>query len=331
MNYLYFNMSCKVTIGNLVFERVNAIKIEQSIKKQSDTAKIILPREYRSVIIDNKLGSIAQKNITDFIKVGDAVSISLGYDGDNVEEFTGYVTSIGADVPLEIECEDEMFKLRRSNFVKVFPSVNLLDLLKYIAPDYKCNVIDNINLGKFSIANVSAFKVLESLRTNYGLFSYFVGKTLTIGFAISIVPQKVHDINFNRNVRANESNDLKFVKKEDLKLLLKGIALNKKGKRLNYEFGDKNGSQRTLHFTDKTLDELKELTQKTYKSLNFDGYKGKIPTWGIPRTKAGEGVYLTDPNIEKSERNGKYLIEGVEINFNSTDGFKRDNELGLKL
>ena len=121
-----------------------------------------------------------------------------------------------------------MFKLRRSNFVKVFPSVNLLDLLKYIAPDYKCNVID-INLGKFFNRQCFGFfKVLESLRTNYGLFSYFVGKTLTIGFAISIVPQKVHDINFNRNVRANESNDLKFVKKEDLKLLLKGIALNKK-------------------------------------------------------------------------------------------------------
>ncbi len=331
MNYLYYNMTCKVIIGNLVTEGVNSVKIEQSIKKQSDTAVITLPREFQSIMIDNKQGSIARKNITDFIKVGNPVSINLGYDGDNVQEFAGYVTSIGADVPLIIECEDEMYHLRRSNFVKVFPSVYLLDLLKYIAPNYKYNVIDNINLGKFTIANVSAFKVLESLRTNYGLFSYFVGKTLTIGFAISIVPQKVHAINFERNVRAEESNDLKFVRKEDLKLLLKGIALNKKGKRLNYEFGDKNGTQRTLHFTEKTLAELKELTQKTYKSLNFDGYKGKIPTWGLPRTKAGEAVFLTDPNIEKSERNGKYLIESVEINFNGSDGFKRSNELGLKL
>ncbi|MBL7868883.1 MAG: hypothetical protein JNM71_12785 [Flavobacterium lindanitolerans] len=331
MNYLFFNMTCQVTIGNLQFDRVHSVKIEKSIKELSDKAKIIVPREYNSVIINGNVDSIARKNITEFIKVGDPVSIKLGYDGDNVEEFAGVVSSIGADVPLEIECEDGMWHLKQTNYTKVFKNLKLLELLKYIAPNVKHQVIDNINLGKFTISNVSAYRVLEELKTNYGLHSFFKEGVLTVGFMIDVKPLVVHQININRNVRATEANELKYLRKQDLKILLKGISLNRKGKRLKYDFGDKNGTVRTLHYTNKTLDELKNLTEKTYKSLNFDGYRGKIPTWGLPRTKPGDGAFITDPNYLKSDREGKYLIESVTIDFNADDGFKRENTLGMKI
>lgn len=331
MNFLYYNMTCHVTIGNVQFDRVNSIHIEKSIKQPTDTAKIIIPREYNSVIVNGNVDSFARKNITEYIKVGDAVTISLGYDGNNEEEFTGVVSSIGADVPLEIECENDMWHLKRTSFTKVFTNLKLLDLLRYIAPGYQYNVIDNVNLGKFTISTASAYKVLEDLRTNYGLHSYFKNKVLTVGFMIDVKPITPHLININRNVRANEANELKFVKKQDLNILLRGISINRKGKRLKYDFGDKNGAIRTLHYTDKTIDELKNLTEKTYKSLSFDGYRGKIPTWGLPRTKPGDGFDITDPNYVNSERAGKYLIEAVTIDFNANDGFKRENTLGMKL
>lgn len=331
MNFLYYNMTCYVTIGNVAFDAVNAVKIEKSIKQLTDTAKITIPREYNSVVIDGKADSIARKNITDYIKVGDAVSISLGYDGNNEEEFNGVVSSIGADIPLEIECEDLMWHLKRTSFTKVWKSLNLVDLLKYIAPGYKHDVIDNIHLGKFTISNVSAYKVLEELRTNYGLHSFFKNGVLTVGFMIDVKPITVHQVNINRNVRAMEASDLKYVRAKDLKILLRGISLQKKGKRLTYDYGDKNGAVRTLHFVNKTLDDLKNLTEKTYKSLSFDGYKGKLPTWGIPRTKPGDGMYIKDPNYQNSDREGKYLIESVTIDFNGSDGFKRENELGMKI
>lgn len=330
MNYLYFNMTCSVTIGKITFDRVNSINIIKSIKNLTDTARIVVPREYNSVIIDGNIDSIARKNIKEFIKVGDPVTISLGYDGLNEEEFIGVVSLIGAEIPLVIECEDEMWNLKRTNFTKTFTSLKLSELLAYIAPGIKYNLIDNISLGKYTISNVSAYRVLEDLRTNYGLHSFFKNHVLTIGFMIDVKPTTVHEITLNRNVRANES-DLKFLRKEDLKILLKGISLNKKGKRLTYDFGDKNGAVRTLHYTNKTESELKNLTEKTYKSLNFDGYRGKIPTWGNPRTKPGDGALIKDPNYENSDREGKYLIESVTIDFNATDGFKRDNELGMKL
>lgn len=331
MYYLYFNMTCHITIGNVSFNNVNAVRIEKSIKQLSDKAKIIVPREFSSIMYNGSVDSFARKNITDFIKVGDPVSISLGYDGDNQEEFSGFVSSIGADIPLEIECEDMMYQLKRSKFTKSFASLKLLDLLKYIAPGYQYNVIDNVSLGKFIISNASAYKVLEDLRTSYGLHSYFKKGVLTVGFMIDVKPITLHQININRNVRAKEDNSLKYIKKEDLQILFRGIAINKKGKRLLYDFGDPNGAIRTLHYTNKSFEELKNLTEKTYKSLSFDGYRGKIPTWGLPRTQPGDGVEITDPNYPNSDRQGRYLIEAVTIDFNGEVGFLRDNTLGMKI
>ncbi|MEE9408127.1 MAG: hypothetical protein V3V28_08640 [Polaribacter sp.] len=330
MRYLYYNMSCRVTIGNVMIDYVNSISITESIKKLADVATVVIPREYLAASIGGKTEKFANQNILKFIKVNDPVIIKLGYDGKLETEFTGYVSKVSADIPLVIECEDEMFQLRKSNFSKTFRSVSLLQLLKTIAPNYKYDVIDDIKLGKFTINNASAYRTLETLRKDYGLHSRFVGKILQVGFPISLIPQAVHEININRNVRA-QSNDLKFVRKEDFKILLKAISINKNGARLTSDFGDKDGAQRTLHFTNKTLSELKLLAEKNYKSLNFDGYQGSIPTWGLPRTKAGESVDITDPNYKNSERNGKYLIEEVIKKFNSTDGFKRINKLSLKL
>lgn len=318
---LYFNMTCKVIIGDVVVRYVNDITIEESIKMLEDKATIILPREFYSY---------SKRNILEFIQVDQPVEIKLGYDNDLKTEFKGFVKSINADIPLRIECEDEMHFLRKTNFSKSFLSLSLQELLNYIAPDYDHDIIDDVKLGKFTINNESAYQVLSRLRKDYGLHARFVNSVLVVGFPISMKPQQVHKININRNVRAQQS-DLKFVRKEDIKILLKAISINNNGTRIQEEFGERGGVQRTLHFINKTKSELKLLTEKNYKSLNFDGYQGSIPTWGIPRTKAGDSFDITDPNYENSERDGQYLIEGVTKKFNGTDGFKRINKLSLKL
>lgn len=328
MKYLYKNMSCQVRIGTIVFDRVNSITIQSSIKKISDIATIVVPRAFTRTQIEGRNTSIARKNITDIIKVDDPVQILLGYDGNLQEEFNGFVTRIGADQPLQIECMDGMAKLRKSNFSVAFENIRLKGLLNYIAPTYKHEVIDNVDLGKFTISNKSAYQVLEELRKNYGLHSYFKDAILHVAFPISLTPTQTHTYSINKNVRA-KSNNLEFVKKDDIKLLLKAISINNDGKRVFAEFGDKGGVQRTLHFSNRSKDELQKLALKNYKSLSFDGYQGMLPCWGEPRSKAGDAVQINDPKYK--ERNGRYLIEGVDIKFNGSDGFLRENTLGLKL
>jgi len=330
MNYLYHDMSCEIVLGQIKSKNVSAISINQSIKKLTDTAVIKLPREFNRLEKDGKTSSLKNRNVRDYIKVGDPVKISLGYDGKNEEEFSGYIAKIGADIPLVIECEDEMWKLKQTNFTISYKSVSLKQLLNVIANCYEIDVIDDVELGKFRVDNASAYEVLEQLRKDYGLHSRFVGKVLKVGFPVSIVPDAKHEINLNRNVRALR-NDLKFVSKDDVKVLIKAISINDDGKRLTADYGDNNGAVRTLHFTGKTLDELKELAEKNYKSLSFDGYQGKLPIWGVPRVHSGDTVEITDPNYPDSERDGAYLVEAVDITFNKSGGFKRDVKLSMKL
>lgn len=333
MKAMYYNMICSVAIGGLQTKFVKSIVINSSIKVLEDKATIVLPREFSHLQIEGKKSTLANKNITEVIKLGDAVKIQLGYDDVLYNEFEGYISRIGADVPLKIECEDEMWQLKQTDFTKSFAKLKLKDLLSYIAPSYTVNLLDeNIDLGSFVIENESAFQVLTRLRKDYGLHSRFdENKILVVGFPVSMKPTIKHQINMNRNVRARNIS-LEYVKAEDLRLLLKGISINDGGKRIVKTFGKNGGAIRTLHLgTNLTELQVNSLLEKHYKSLSFDGYKGKIPTWGLPLTKAGSAIAMTDPNYPNSDRSGDYLIESVKVSFNETDGWLRENTLSLKI
>ena len=137
MNYLYHNISLRITIAdNLQFTVCQSIHIESSVQVLANNAKIELPREFRNAVDQvGKTINIAGKSILDFMKRGDAIKIELGYDGDLQTEFEGYITKIGAEMPLLLECEDEMFQLKKADRVtKFIKSGKLIDILKAVVP-----------------------------------------------------------------------------------------------------------------------------------------------------------------------------------------------------
>lgn len=326
MALLYFNMVCRITLGNVQFEQVNAVNISQSIKSISDTAKITLPRHF-TVKVGDRPEELTRKRILDIIKVGDAVTIELGYDDDLATEFTGYISMISADIPMVIECEDEMYKLRKKTFNETLANAKLSDLVKIIAPGYEYDLIDDISLGKFEMKNATGADVFDALRDQYLLHSYFKGKVLTVGFPADISPGTTHQYNINRNIR--QARDLHFVRAEDQKLQIKAISNNSDGSKTVVTVGDEGGATRTLNFANKTQDQLKILADRNLKSLVFDGYTGKLSGFGLPRTVAGDAIEITDP--EESGREGTYLTEGVEINFSASVGFERILTPSLKI
>lgn len=326
MALLYFNMSCQINIGNIQFNTANAVEINQSIQELSDKAKVILPRNARRLLIDGVERTLEKRNVTDYIKVGDQVKIQLGYDNNNITEFEGYVTQLSSDIPLVIECEDEMYKLKKTTFNTTLKDATLLDLLKLIAPGYTYEVIDDIKLGKFIIENASAYEALEALRSDYLMHSYFKGKTLVVGFPSSFAPQEKLVYNL-KQVRSKS--DLQFVRKDDLKLQIKAISNNSDGSKKVVTVGETGGSVRTLNFMNKTEAELKQLANSNLKSLSFDGYQGSFDAIGTPSPKAGYSCELVDD--EYTERTGVYLIEGVTKLFNGSDGYKNVIKLSLKI
>lgn len=325
MAYLYFNMISEVTIGNIVINTPIKLSVTSSIKKLSDTAKLTFPRNF-NFVDNNKRTSTADKNITKFIKVGDKVSVKLGYDDNLKQEFTGYVAKISADTPLVIDCEDEMWKLKQTSFTKSYKNISLEGLLNDLLPNYPIKAI-NINLGKFIIKESSTFEVLQALRKDYLLHAYFKNGTLKVGFPTDIVT----DSSVNVDLKQTKSiSDLKYVKKDDIKLQIKAISNFRTGSKIIVEVGESGGAVRTLNFYEKSKSELEKLANDAYKNLSFDGFQGNLLLYGQPAITAGDTINIIDTVYSDSDRSGKYIVEEVVKEY-SQSGYTQKVKLGMKL
>jgi hypothetical protein len=333
MNSHYYNIGIKVTVGGkLTFNVVKSISIENTTEKFSDTAKIELPREFKNATQDNNGLSLAKKNILDFIKVGDTIKIEAGYNGNLQTEFNGYITVIGAEIPLLLECEDEMYKLKKMAIInKTYSNIKLKALLADIVKGYEIEALD-MDLGKFMIDKATPYKVVEELKQQYGIRCYFRGKTLVAGLVVDLKPQKNHDFTFGKNIR--KSSDLKYLTKEARKVWIKAESMQKGGKtkKPTFEYGDQGESEITLHAPlNLTQKELEAFTKKAYNSRTFEGYSGSIDGWALPKTQAGDVANLTDPNYSNKCRDGRFFIESVTTTINESEGFKRQNKLSFKI
>jgi hypothetical protein len=320
MMLMYFNMTADITVGDYVFKHIKSCEINQSIRELSDNATITLPR--RLYLKDNEV------SIVDYIKEGDEVDIKLGYDDNNYDEFKGYVREITADNPLQIICDDEMYKLKQGNFIESWESVTLKQLLNTIAPDYTIDCPD-VNLGKFEISSASPYIVLQELKRQYGLHTILRDGVLYVGF-VGDVKERVpvtHIYDLTKNVKKN---NLKYQRKESVNLKIKAISNLPNGKKLKVTVGstDPHAAIRTLNFGEKTEAELRKLATEALDTLRFDGYSGNIIGFGFDRTMAGDAIKIID--TKEKDREGTYFIESLKIRFGKTF-FERINTLSYKL
>ena len=105
-------LCAKIKIGNLTFDAFSKVEIKKTWKRFTDTASVSLPKElyYRE---GDQIKRV--ERIGDFIKTGDRVEIQLGYNTQLFTEFVGYVCrSPKINIPYTIECEDEMWQLKKS-------------------------------------------------------------------------------------------------------------------------------------------------------------------------------------------------------------------------
>lgn len=141
-------LCCRITIGDanpsnpmainnpITLTEVKEIEINESYKKLIGTAKITFPKGtvFKSTIIGNatlegkdasrittevmedgviieKRSSQSAVNATTF-KVGQRISIALGYNGVLKKMFEGYITAYNSDNLFELTCENMAYKLK---------------------------------------------------------------------------------------------------------------------------------------------------------------------------------------------------------------------------
>ncbi|TAG56646.1 MAG: hypothetical protein EAZ27_04445 [Cytophagales bacterium] len=267
--------------------------------------------------------------LTEVISVGSTIEIELGYDGNLKQEFKGFITKINQTIPIKLECEDDMYVLKRKTLKpKTFENAELIDIVKYITEgtNYTLNVLPS-HVGKFTIegTNATSAIVLQYIKEKYGFATSFIRQNeLTVGFPYQIESKgDTYVLDFGNNI---VSHNLEFKTKEDTKLILKGTSHNKGKKPLKVDYNpqkalDSEAEKRDIPL-DSNLTEEQALNRLKieYEKVLIDGYSGDIVLFGIPFINTGDAVILKDPDF--ADRKGKYLTGDVEWSF-STAGYRR--------
>lgn len=312
-----FRVDVNIKIGVLNIDFVVDGEIKSSWKNLTDTAKIVLPRNIKKFK--------GTELIQDLIAKGDEVEIKLGYDGVLKTEFVGFVTEVEVGIPLVIHCEDYMWKMKQSTISHSWKSATLDDIVYLITPndiEYECL---DFSIGAFRIDKASPAQVLEYLKSHYGMKPFFRGKKLYVGFAYPLDQYAVVKYDFQRNAK-EAGKKLKYTRKSDVKLKVKGISYKADGTKLEYETGDADGAERTLSYYNCTLESLKENVHRDFDKLLYEGFRGDFKAFARPYVQHGDIASIVDDQVP--DHVGAYFVDSVKIEFGPKSGIERTIELG---
>lgn len=319
-------LSADITIAGKRFTRVHQVEIECSAKVLEDKAVIKLPATAR---LEREGAFFSEVETSKTFKVGDEVSIKFGYDGDLKEEFRGFVSKIKPGMPLEIECLDAVWLLRRKNCKGSFKNTTLKALLEFILEGTGITIkgdVPGINFKVFYLKNVTAASAVQKLKDDYGLQLFLKNfNELHVGLTSASDNVKVK-YGLGENVI---DSDLEWVGKDDTRIRVKAIHIKKDNTKVEHEYGDDDGELRTVYFYDlESAADLEKMALAEANKYRYEGYSGGLTTFLIPSAQVGNVASLRDNQF--SERAGDYLIDKVVTTF-GTDGARRKIELGLKV
>jgi hypothetical protein len=306
-------LNSHITIGNYEFDFVADIEIETSWEEQTAKGTITMPANLK--LDANKLRSQ--------IKRGDKVEIFIGYENAMYNIFNGYVVSLKPSTPVVIEVEDEMWKLKQIMVTDVCKNETLKSFLSRHLPGVDIDCFD-ISVPKFIANRISAAKLLDEIKSNFGLYSFFKGKTLVVGKQYNASNYNIQQAKFNYNII---SDNLEFKNKDDIYLKVTAISNNEKGDKIEVPIGKEGGEERTLNFYNLPKAELYKLAKKEYDRLIYDGYRGDLTLFLEPFVRVGDVLELTKD--DESDKTGRYWIDGVTYKF-GTEGARQTVKIGSR-
>lgn len=308
-----------IRIGNYKLGLLESVEIHKSVDLLTDTAVVVVP----GVVYNQSL------DIEGKVKVGDPVTIKLGYDDNLVTEFEGYLQRIDTDdSSLTFNCEDAIYLTRKPVKDKQFTKTSVKQIVQYCLSEIgmkDLNCTYDITYEKFVIKNANAYDVLKKLQEDTKANIYMQGTTLNVHPAYV---EKGGDVRYDFAVNI-ESSDLKYRSKDDRKfeVVVEGIGLD--GKKKSVTVGTTGGEKRTVKVYNVMDDAaLKQRGLEEMKYLVYDGYEGSITGWLIPYIEPTYSVHLHDKEYEY--KTGSYYAVSVTTTF-SEDGGVRKIELGRKL
>lgn len=308
-----------IQIGNYKLGLLQSVEIHKSVDLLADTAVVIVP----GVVYNQSL------DIEEKVKVGDSVTIKLGYDDNPATEFEGYLQRIDTDdSSLTFNMEDGIYLTRKPVKDKQFGRTTVKEIAQYCLSEIgmkELNCTCNITYEKFVIKNANAYDVLKKLQDDTKANIYMKGNQLNIHPAYV---EKGGDVYYDFAVNIEKS-DLKYRRKDDrnFEIVIEGIGLD--GKRKTVTVGTTGGEKRTVKVFNVMDDaSLKQRGMEELKYLAYDGYEGNITGWLIPYVEPGYSAHVHDKEYEY--KTGSYYVVSVTTTFDENGGVRKV-ELGHKL
>lgn len=318
-------LTCLIEIDTLRFRYAESVEIESTWQELGDKCTISLPNK---AVLKKSDTESKELSLEKTFKTGMPVKVALGYDGNNNTLFEGYISQIKPNTPLEIICEDEIYKLKRSKKVNRVYAGTLKGLLReYFAGVQLDKNMPDVRLINFVLKEATQAEILKQIKESYGLCAYFRGKQLYVGLPFFEGFDKQHKFHFQKNVI---SSGLEYKKTEDIRLKCKAISFISNNTKIEAEVGDSDGEQKTFHFfgiTDKN--QLKTLAENELKKLKFEGYRGDFEAFGVPLVRHSETVLLYDNRYQERKGQG-YLVDKVKTSW-GVNGYRQNIEIARKI
>ena len=317
---------------NFDISLVSEVIIKTSRESYTDTAIIRFPNKLRS-----------SSSALDKINIGDKVEIYLGYYPRLIKEFTGYINFYNPDSPLEIQLEDQSFLLKRIALpATILQGTTVKALIEqfYSGPT---QILD-AEIGDIRIAeNATLVKVLDLLKSKYGIISYFQDGILYVNADLTIDnTERVYLVHEQKNTPAGASN-LQFQKNNDIPIVSHGVSIQRDGTTielfatyvdnvLNSDIRVTDikpiGTLNTIKVPDLSRDALEGLIRRRLPRLFYTGVTGEVVTFGYPSMRHGDTIHYVDDRTP--QRNGYYRLIAVTKEFTISRGYKQNLTLGLK-
>jgi hypothetical protein len=302
--------------GQIEIRRVSSVKIESSWSSLTDTCEIHLPLNVPDF----------NNGVRELLHRGDPVTISVGYNGNEKEEFTGYIAEVSAGIPVIIRCEDEMFKLKSIKVNRSYQSVGLQQLVKDIAPGYETDVMD-LHLGAVRLEKTTVAEVLQLLK-NKQIHSYFKGKVLVVGKTYTD-DTNMPVVKFAWGINMVNYDNLKFHVADDLKIKCVAVSYLPGGKTLEATVGDLDGNEsRIAHYNITDKAKLKKLAQTDLDKLKVDGFTGSFTAFGIPVIRHGQKAEIY--NDQFPDRTGTYYCDATVLTYSESGYLHREVTIGRR-
>jgi hypothetical protein len=308
-----------IQIGDYKLGLLESVEIHKSVDLLADTAIIVVP----SVVYNQSL------DIEGKVKVGDPVTVKLGYDDNLVTEFEGYLQRIDTDDnSIIFNLEDGVYLTRKPVKDKQFNKTTVKEIVQYCLSEIDMKELDctyNITYEKFVIKNANAYDVLKKLQDDTKANIYIKGNRLNIHPAYV---EKGGDVYYDFAINI-ESSDLKYRNSDDRKfeIVVEGIGLD--GKKKTVIVGTTGGEKRTVKIFNVMDDAaLKQRGQEELKYLVYDGYEGSITGWLIPFVEPTYSAHIHDKEYEY--KTGSYYVVSVTTTLDENGGVRKV-ELGRKL